>query len=152
MAQSNVRQTPGAACKIAIMRTSAKLHCYACLPGDSMLLILIDQIVVGWSGRSGPIMARSNIRPTPKASCKIAALSLCVAIANLCDLWVKLVPTVEIISPEVCGPHTSLSPWYALNCPPETNLLKFFIQTLGRFEFRVTKAWSSCFLVSKTPP
>ena len=73
-------------------------------------------------------MARSNIRPTPKASCKIAALSLCVAIANLCDLWVKLVPTVEIISPEVCRPHTSLSPWYALTVHQK--------QTCSNFSYR----------------
>ena len=99
MAQSIVCPTLGASRDIVTIRANAiEFSCNAHLPANSMWLGSVDEIVASWCGQSGPIIAQSIVRPTQEASCKIAAASLFAAIANLCDLWVELAPSVDIFT------------------------------------------------------
>jgi hypothetical protein len=96
MARLNVRPPPGPSCKIATKITPP-------CPPASRLYVLgsANQIVVSRSGRSGPIMAQSNVRPTQEASRKKQPLAKS-------PLWVfvRPVPIYLIFGPHLCQPST----------------------------------------------
>jgi hypothetical protein len=117
MARLNVRPPPGPSCKIATKITPP-------CPPASRLYVLgsADQIVVGRSGRSGPIMAQSNVRPTQEASRKKQPLAKS-------PLWVfvRPVPIYLIFGPHLRQPSTFSPSMASVRTHQKQNCSHFYI-------------------------